>query len=31
MQSMLFPQSATREWEGPFLVTQVRGPLTYDV
>lgn len=29
--SLLFPKAATQEWEGPYTVTQVKLPLTYDV
>lgn len=31
VHSLLFPRQATSEWEGPFTVTQVLGPVNYDV
>lgn len=30
VRSLLFPKCATREWEGPFTITLVKGPLTYE-
>lgn len=30
-RALLFPRQATQEWEGPFAVNKVLGPVTYKV